>query len=199
MPWIRSGCTAEAFKTSWANLSLLFIGRSKPTLVISKPEELESKTVLVLYVEQPDEVCWWTFLHFIFCFYANLHLWILTLKGRWGCLTSTSCLESRGCIWFHFTISSSSFFVASPVTLSWGKFSKNILLRVWLFCMALIEQLRNDRWEVVGAAYCHIYGTGICHYAFIFCFFVCFFFCLSCSFLFSFLFVFYLTFINLME
>ena len=80
---------------------------------------------------------------------------------------------------------------------------ENISFRFWLFCKALNEQLRNDRWEVVGAAYCHmalVFAIMHLYYVFLFVsFFVfCCLFCLPCPFLFSFLFVFYLTFINLM-
>ena len=92
-----------------------------------------------------------------------------TLKGCCGCRMSPSSLKSHGCLLIPLSYLLSCFFClvlllflschfSANGSFSWlfSKKLKYFLLKVLLFCMALVEQLGDDSWSVVCAACCHM-------------------------------------------
>ena len=96
-----------------------------------------------------------------------------TPEGGQGCLISASCLESQGCQLIPLSYFLSHFFcpvllpclvifllpVRSPdffrKSLTFKK-KKRITLFSFLFCMAIIELLGDDSWQMVCATCCHM-------------------------------------------
>ena len=137
----------------------------------------------------------------------SLHPIISPLKSGQGCFMSLSCLESQGChliplsylISFFCLDSSCSFclvifllMVHSPDFFSFFFFFfrklKYFSLRVWLFCMALVEQLGDGRWYVELAAIYMALIFAIMHLYIYFLFIFYILYCI-CPFLFLFLFL----------